>query len=183
MAIDRNRKEELLEQYKGLIQKSNAMFLTDYTGLSVKDIQKLRAEVAKAEGAYIVTKNTLFRYALEASGKPAPEELLIGQLATGFALDEAPALAKILVDYADDDEQFTVKFGIMGDTILTADQVDALARLPSKDELRAKILGLLQAPARDIAATIASSIRQVVNVVDAYAKQDDDGEAISAESA
>lgn len=170
MAIDRERKEKLVKQYIELINNSQAMFLTQYTGLSVKEIQNLRAEVSKVDGTYHVTKNTLLRYALEQTGKPAPADLLVGHLATGFALDEIPALAKVLIKFAEDAEHFTVKFGIMGDSLLTAEQIDALAKLPSKDELRAQILGMLQAPARNIAGTIAGGVRQVVNVVDAYAK-------------
>jgi large subunit ribosomal protein L10 len=180
LAIDRERKERLVEQYIEMINNSQAMFLTQYTGLSVKDIQNLRAEVSKVDGTYYVTKNTLLRHALEKSGKPAPADLLVGQLATGFALDEVPALAQVLTKFAKDAEHFTVKFGIMGDSLLTAEQIDALAKLPSKDELRAQILGMLQAPARNIAGTIASGVRQVVNVVDAYAKQEAEVETAEA---
>ena len=100
MAINKERKQRLVEQYVELLKQSEAVFLTEYTGLDVKQMQMLRAEVRKADGSYLVTKNTLFRLALEESGKPIPEDLLSGQVGTGFALSEAPSLAKALTQFA-----------------------------------------------------------------------------------
>lgn len=171
MAISKQRKEDLVAQYSELLDSSRAVFLTEYTGLDVKDMQKLRGEVRKAEGVFRVTKNTLLLHALEQSGKPAPADLLVGQLASGFALNEVPTLAKALTDFAKEVEDFTVKFGILDDKLLTAEQVEALASLPSLDELRAQILGLIGAPAQNLTSTLANSVRQIVNVLDARAKQ------------
>lgn len=176
MAISKQKKEELVAEYSELINQSKAVFLTEYTGLDVKQMQDLRSEVRKAEGSYRVTKNTLLLLALENSGKPVPADLLTGQLATGFALQEVPALAKTLIEFAKDQEQFAIKGGILGEKLLTAEQVEELAKLPSLDELRSKIIGLIQAPAINIVSTVNSSVQQVVNVLDAYAKQEGEGE-------
>ena len=176
MAISKDRKEELVDQYTELINKSNALFLTDYTGLSVKDMQQLRGELREIDAVYMVTKNTLLRNALEQTGKPFPTDHLVGQLATGFALNEAPALAKMLTKFAADSEQFAIRFGIMDDMILTTEQVEALANLPTLDELRAQLLGMIQGPARNIASVVAGGVRQVVNVLDAYAAQENDAD-------
>jgi large subunit ribosomal protein L10 len=135
--------------------------------------------VRKAEGIFRVTKNTLLLHALEEAGKPAPADLLVGQLASGFALNEAPTLAKALTDFAKEVEEFTVKFGILEDELLTAEQVKALASLPSLDELRAQIIGLIGAPAQNITSTVANGVRQVINVVDAYAQQADETETVT----
>jgi large subunit ribosomal protein L10 len=177
LAISKERKQALVDQYVELLKQSRAVFLTEYTGLDVKQMQELRSEVRKAEGAYHVTKNTLLRLALEESGRPIPEELLAGQSGTGFALNEAPSLAKVLIDFAKDQEELTIKGGILGTELLSAAEVEELASLPSLDELRAQIVGLLQTPARNIAMTFASGVRQVVNVLDAYAKLEDEAEA------
>jgi len=177
LAISKKRKDELVNQYVELLKQSRAVFLTEYTGLDVKQMQELRSEVRKVDGAYHVTKNTLLRLALEESGKPVPKDLLAGQSGAGFALSEAPSLAKVLTEFAKGQEELTIKGGILGTDILTAAQVEALANLPSLDELRAQIIGLVQAPARNIASTIAGGIRQVVNVIDAYAKSEDEAEA------
>jgi large subunit ribosomal protein L10 len=106
--------------------------------------------------------------------------LLVGQIATGFALGEVPALAKALVDYAKKDEKLKLKGGIMGDDFLSPAQIEALAALPPLDHLRAQIMGLINAPAQNLASVLAGGVRQVVNVIDAYAKKDEMAEAEAA---
>lgn len=177
MAISKERKDELVAQYIDLINQSRAVFIAEYTGLNVKDINQLRQEVRKAEGAFHVTKNTLLRHALQETDRPVPEELLTGQVATGFALSEAPTLAKALTDFAKTKENLVIKGAILGDKILTAEQVADLAKLPSRDELRAQIIGMIGTPAQNIASIVANSVRQVVNVLDAYVKKDSEPEA------
>jgi large subunit ribosomal protein L10 len=177
LAISRQRKEELTAQYVELINESRAVFLTEYTGLTVKQLEALREEVRKSGGAIHVTKNTLLINALRETGRPIPEDLLVGQIATGFALTEAPSLAKTLVDYAKKEDKLTLRGGILGAELLTPAQVQSLASLPSLDELRGQIIGLISAPARNIAGTIASGVRQIVNVLDAYAKKEEAAEA------
>ncbi len=184
MAISKARKDELVAQYVALLNESRAIFITEYTGLNVKDINQLRQDVRKAEGAFHVTKNTLLRYALEQTDRPVPKELLMGQVATGFALNEAPTLAKALTDFAKDQENLVIKGAILGSEVLTAEQVSDLAKLPSRDELRAQIIGLLSAPAQNLTSVIAGGVRQVVNVLDAYAKKEGEGEMeVAAEGA
>ena len=173
MAITKQRKEELVAQYSDLLDQSKAIILTEYSGLNVKQMQALRAQVRQADGTYYVTKNTLLRLALAESGRELPEELLVGQLATGFAMNEVPTLAKALTEFAKDQEELTIVGGLLDDEFLTAEQVKALAELPSLDELRAQIVGMLQAPARNLATVVSGSVRQVVNVLDAYAKQEE----------
>ncbi|MDJ0753123.1 MAG: 50S ribosomal protein L10 [Ardenticatenaceae bacterium] len=173
MAISRARKEELVTQYVDLLERSDAVIMTDYTGMGVKQLEELRVEVRKAEGALYVTKNTLLRVALEQVGKPVPTDLLNGQVAVGFALGEAPTLAKALADYADKEDIFEIKGGLFGDEVISKDQVESLAKMPSLDQLRGQMVGLLSAPARNLASVVASGVRQVVNVLDAYAKKDD----------
>jgi large subunit ribosomal protein L10 len=177
LAINKERKQDLVDQYIELLKQSEAIFLTDYTGLDVKQMQNLRAEVRKSDGRYLVTKNTLMRLALEGLGRPIPEDLLTGQVGAGFALSEAPSTAKALTQFAKKQDELTIKGGIMGNELLTAEQVEALASLPSMDELRAQLIGMIQGPARNIAATVAGGVRQVVNVLDAYAKSEDEAEA------
>lgn len=170
MAITKARKDELVALYAQMIEESKAIFLTEYGGMSVKELETLRARLRDADGQFFVTKNTLLRIALEQTDTPVPTDLLQGPVAAGFALGEAPTLAKALVDYAKQDEKLDLKGGIMEGRFLTHDQVEALAKLPSLDELRAQLLGVLSAPAQNIASAVANGVRQVVNVIDAYAK-------------
>lgn len=177
MAISKARKEELVAQYGGLIGESKAIFLADYTGMSVKGLEALRQKVREVDGAFYVTKKTLLKYALEQADKPVPEELMDGQLAAGFALDQIPTLAKALVDFAKTNDKLTLRGGIYGNDVLSYDQVKALAELPSLPELRARLLGLINTPAQNIVSVVASGVRQVVNVIDAYAKSEESAEA------
>ena len=173
MAISKARKDELLAQYTNLIEDSSAMFFAEYTGTSVKAMDDLRGKVYEAEGAFHVTKNTILSIALENAEYEIPADFLQGQLATGFALNEAPSLAKALVDYADKADNLVLKGGLLGENFLTPEEIEALAKLPTLDQLRGQILGLVNAPARNLASVVASGVRQVVNVVDAYAKNEE----------
>lgn len=180
MAITKARKDKLLASYTELIGQSRAIFMTDYTGMDVKSMEELRKEMRGVNGVMQVTKNTLLKLALESNDKPIPEDIFKGQIATGFALSEAPSVAKVLVDFAKKEEKLTLTGGIIGTDVLTVKQIEALANLPSLDQLRAQIIGLISAPAQGIASTIASGVRQVINVVDAYAKSEESEAAAEA---
>jgi large subunit ribosomal protein L10 len=173
LAISKARKDELLAQYGELIADSRAIFLTEYKGMSVKNISDLRDKVYEAEGTFHITKNTLLQRALQEANVEIPTDLFIGQLATGFALGEAPTLAKTLVDFAKGEEHIIIRGGFLGDKYLSAEEVETLAKLPSLEQLRAQLAGLISTPGRNIASTISSGIRQVVNVMDAYAKKEE----------
>jgi large subunit ribosomal protein L10 len=177
LAISKARKEELVAQYSELIGQSKAIFMADYTGMSVKGMEALRQKVREADGAFHVTKKTLLKYALEQAEMPVPDDFMDGQLAAGFALDQAPTLAKALVDFAKDEDTLTLRGGIFGNDVLSYDQVKALADMPSLPELRAQILGLINAPAQNIVSAVTNGVRQVVNVIDAYAKSEEAAEA------
>lgn len=174
MALTRERKEELVAQYVELLNQSRGVFLAEYSGITVQQMQQLRAEIRKVDGAFHVTKNTLLRHALDETGRSLPEDMLSGQTATGFALGEVPSLAKALADFADEVDTFKIKGGLMAGDFLTAEQVEALADLPSLDELRAQLIGIISSPARNITSTVANGVRQIMNVLDAYAKQEEE---------
>jgi large subunit ribosomal protein L10 len=177
LAITKERKEQLVAQYSELLAQSRAIILTEYSGLNVKQMQALRAKVRQVDGAYYVTKNTLLKLALAEHGRALPDEFLAGQLATGFALNEVPSLAKALTDFAKEVEDLQIVGGLLEGKLLTAEQVKDLASLPSLDELRAQIIGMIQGPARNLVGVVAGGVRQVVNVLDAYAKLEDGAEA------
>ena len=180
MAIKKERKDELVEQYRELLKDSSAIFLTQYGGMSVKEMEVLRVKIGDAQGRINVTKNTLLRIAMEESELVPPLDLLNGQVATSFALGEASTLAKVLVDQAKTNEKLKIIGGMLGNRPLTTAEVESLATLPTLDQLRAQILGLINAPAQGIVSAVTNGVRQVVNVLDAYAKKD---EGASAEAA
>lgn len=177
MAISKERRQELKNQYVDLLNESRAIFLTEYTALDVKAMEELREKVIQAGGRFHVTKNTLLKIALEETGKPVPEAFLTGQTATGFALDEVPSLAKAFVDFAKQEDSFSLKGAILDQSILSDEDIKSLADLPSLDQLRAQIIGLINAPAQNVTSAIANGVRQLINVLDAYANKDAEEEA------
>jgi large subunit ribosomal protein L10 len=169
LAITKERKEQLLQKYAELVQKSEGLILVEYRGLSMKGMDPLRGKVREASGELHVVKNTLAIRALEAAGRSAPAELFSQTTAVGFAFTDVPSVAKALTTFAKDSEFVKVKGGLLGSKLLSVQEVEALAALPPMPVVRAQLLGLLQAPASRITGAIAGSVRQVVNVVKAYA--------------
>ena len=171
MAITKKRRAELVQQYSELMKKSEALFITSYTGLPVKGIEQLRRKVRESSGEFHVVKNTLAAIAIKSAGFSVPESLLAGSTAIGFAFADVPAVAKALSDFAKDSEFVKVKGGVMGKNVLDPKQVSALASLPPLPVVRAQLLGLLNTPATRLTGTVASGVRQVVNVVKAYSEK------------
>jgi len=127
-----------------------------------------------------LVKNTLIQRAIEKAGLPAIDDLLTGPVGIGFCASNVPGVAKALTDFAKRNDSLEVKGGLMGSTLLDQAAVKSLASLPSLDVLRAQILGLINAPATQVVGAIAGSVRQVVNVVKAYAEKD--GETAAADA-
>ncbi len=169
MAITKEQKAEILRTYTELIQKSQAVVLIEYKGLNMKGIDPLRRKIREASGELHIVKNTLARLALEQSGRKVPVEFVTNSTAIGFAFTDVPAVAKALTAAAKESEFIKVKGALLGSQILNAEQVQALAELPPLPVVRAQFLGLLSAPASRLTGIIASGVRQVVNVVKAYA--------------
>lgn len=180
MAITKERKTELLNEYLELIQKSQGMILVEYRGLNMKGMDPLRRKVREAQGELHVVKNTLAQMALKQTGNPVPENMFAQTTAVAFAFGDPPAVAKALTTLAKDSEFLKVKGALLGNAVLSAKDVEALADMPPMPVLRAQLLGLLSTPATRLAGVVASGVRQVVNVVKAYADKDGSAEAPAA---
>ena len=154
MALTKERKTELVDEYRELIEKSQGMILVEYRGINMKGMDPMRRKV------------------LVELGRPAPEELFAQTTAVAFAFGDAPAVAKALTAVAKDSEFVKVKGGFLGNEVLNAKQVEALADLPPLPVLRAQLLGMISTPATRIAGALASSVRQVASVVKAYSEKD-----------
>ncbi|MCS6909150.1 MAG: 50S ribosomal protein L10 [Anaerolineales bacterium] len=172
MAITRERKAELLRDYDELIRKSQGMILFEYRGLNMKGMDPLRHKVREAQGELHVVKNTLALLALKQAGRPAPEDLFTATTAVAFAFSDPPAVAKVVTTAARESEFVKVKGALLGQNVLNAKDVEALADTPPLPVLRAQLLGLISAPASRLAGVVASGVRQVVNVVKAYADKE-----------
>jgi large subunit ribosomal protein L10 len=135
------------------------------------DISQLRKKLQEAQSEYHVTKNRLIKLALTEAELPVPEDLLKGPTATGFCFEEVPAMAKVLVDFSRESRNLVIKGGILGDRIISADEVTSLAELPPREILLAQVLGTIQGPAGGISRAIAGSIRSVLYVLKARVEQ------------
>ncbi len=172
MALTKERKQALVAQYEALLSDSQAVVITTYTGLTVAQIETLRNAVREAGGRFMVAKNTLLKRAFEAVGYPIPEEALTGSTAIAFALEDPPAVAKAIVDFAKGNDAVAVKAGFLGQQIITADEVKALASLPPLPMMRAQLLGTIMAPASQLARLLAEPGRQVAAVLKAYSEKE-----------
>jgi large subunit ribosomal protein L10 len=171
LAISREKKEQLVSWYTDLFSRSSAAILTDYRGLTMADITQLRRKLQEIQSDYRVTKNRLMKLALKEAGLPVPEDLLEGPTATGFCFEEVPAVARVLVDFSRESKILVIKGGLLGDRVISAEEVTALAELPPREVLLAQVLGTIQGPAGGVARAIASSIRSILHVLKARVEQ------------
>jgi large subunit ribosomal protein L10 len=170
-AMDRAQKQEAIEALKGVFADSGAVVVTHYLGLTVAEMTDLRGRL-RTEGATLqVVKNTLAQKALAGAAGEAGDALFTGPVAIAYAQDPVSA-AKIATQYAKDNDKFSVVGGLMGQQVLDQKAVTALASLPSLDQLRAKIIGLLNAPATKIAGVLQAPAGQLARVMNAYATKD-----------
>ena len=168
--MDRAQKTESIETLKGVFAGAGAVVVTHYLGLTVAEITDLRGRLRKEGAALKVVKNRLAQKALNGAGAGA-HDLFKGPVAIAYGPDAVSA-AKVATAYAKDNEKFTIVGGLMGDQVLDAKGVDALAKLPSLDQLRGKLVGLLQAPATKIAGVLQAPGAQLARVMNAYATKD-----------
>ena len=180
MAISKQRKQELVSIYGDVLQHTTGLVITEYRGLSVAKVTDLRNRLRDVNGAYLVTKNTLFSIALRNAGWPVPEDLLVGPVATAFADGNLPGVAKAMLAFQKDNPDFLViKGAVMGETVLTPKQLQAISELPPLDELRAQLAGLIVQPATGLVSVLNAATASVVNVLQAYVTEnsEDDTEA------
>jgi large subunit ribosomal protein L10 len=172
LAISKERKQELVGDYQDWLKRSRAVIVTEYIGLSMNDIDKLRSQIRESGGEFHVIKNTLAERAFEEAGYPVQAGYFEGSTAAGFAFEDAPALAKTMIDFARTLEFLKIKGGYLDSQSVSAQQIQALAELPPLPVLRARLLGTLLAPASKLVRTLAEPGRQLAAVVKAYADRE-----------
>lgn len=170
MAISKSRKEALVKQYQELLGQSKAIIMTSYAGLTVQEFEGLRRNIREVGGEFHVVKNTLVKLAFEGAGVPMPVKVLDGPSAIGFTSDDIPGLAKAIVDLAKDSDCVEVRGGLVEGVVYDASQFERLAELPPLPVVRAQFAGMLQIPAAHMARVVAGSVRQLVNVLQAYSE-------------
>ncbi len=177
MAISREKKKELLKGYTEALNVSEAVIITGYRGLKVSQVEQLRKKVREADGSFAIVKNTLAERALREAGIAVDSDMLIGPIGIGFCHHNVGGVAKAITDFAKQNELLTIRGGMLGNRIVDEAGVKNLANLPSLDVLRAQLLGLINAPATQLAGVVAGGVRQLVNVFNAYAEKDAEAQA------
>ena len=170
--MDRAQKADAVAELRQTFQETGVVVVTRNLGMTVAQSTSLRIRMRDAGARYKVSKNTLALIAVEGTPYANLSELLSGP--TALATSEDPvAAAKAAIDFAKTTDKFEIVGGAMGDTLLDANGVKALAELPSLDQLRATIVGLIQAPATKIARTISEPGAMLARVFGAYAAKED----------
>ena len=165
--MERAEKREIVAALHDVFAKTGVVVVAHYAGLSVAAMTKLRRDMRSAGGQVKVAKNRLVKLALEGTDAKGIADLLRGPTCIAYSVDPIAA-PKIAVKFAKANEKFVILGGTMGQTALDAQGVSSLANLPSLDELRGKLIGLMQAPASKIARTLTEPGAQLARVFGAY---------------
>jgi large subunit ribosomal protein L10 len=169
--VDRAEKKELVTTLHEVFSKTTVIVVAHNKGLTVNQVNDLRGKMALAGATVKVAKNRLARLALDGTDAAGLKDLFAGPTMVAYAKDPVSA-PKVASDFAKANEKFVILGGALGKTVMDAAAVKALADLPSIDQLRAKIVGLIQAPATRIAGVLQAPAGQLARVVNAYATKD-----------
>ena len=170
MAFTKDEKTEIMSEYENWLAKSQAVFLIEYSKMTMKEVDAIRAKAREVGGEMHVVKNTLFSLVMDKLGIDGKQYLTQTTL-VGFAYNDAPGLAKVVTD-ATKSEVFKVKGGLLGKNGITADDIKSLSTLPPLPVVRAQLLGLFSTPATRLVRTINEPARGIASVVRAYSEQE-----------
>ncbi len=168
MAFSKQQKNVMIKSYKEWLNQSQAVFVLEYTKMSMKEVDSLRGKVRDAGGQLHVVKNTLMSIVLDQA--KIEHATLEGTSLMGFAINDVPAVAKVFLDVTKNSEVYKLKGGYMDGSEVSIDNIKILAELPPLPVLRATLLGLLQAPAGKLVRTINEPARSLAYVFKAYSQ-------------
>jgi large subunit ribosomal protein L10 len=169
-SVDRAEKSQLVDTLATVFQDTGVIVVAHYSGLTVAQMTALRAKMREAGGGVRVAKNRLVKLALKGTDAESISDLFEGPTVVAFSKDPVAA-AKVAVDFAKVNDKLVIRGGVMGPTALDAEGVKALATLPSLDELRGKLVGLIASPATRVAQVLNAPAAQLARVLSAYAEK------------
>jgi large subunit ribosomal protein L10 len=164
-------KAQVIEQAKEWYSKSSGVIFADYRGLSVKQMQGLRADLRKKGAEIHVVKNTLFRAAVGEDVNTLPAEFHNGTTAYAYIFDDEAGCAKALLDFAKSSKKLVVKGGLFGGKAMSADQVKSLSELPPRDVLISQVIGTIAAPLSNLVGTVEALYAEPIRTIGAVADQ------------
>jgi large subunit ribosomal protein L10 len=170
--MNRTEKAETVESLKGLLSTAGVVVVSRYSGLTVAEMTALRVRLREAGAGLKVVKNRLLKIAIDGTPMAAGASMFTGPTAIAFSADPVAA-TKVAAAYAKEKDKFVIIGGLMGDAVLDEKGVKTLAELPSLDQLRGKIIGLIHAPATKVAGVLQAPAGQLARVIGAYAAKED----------
>ncbi len=170
--MDRAEKREFVTGLNEVFKSTGSVVVAHYAGLTVANMNDLRSKMRAAGGTVKVAKNRLAVIALQGTDSAEMQKLFKGQTLVAYA-DDPVAAPKVASDFAKANDKLVILGGAMGATALDADGVKALATMPSLDELRARIVGMINTPATRIAAVVKAPAGNVARVIGAYARKEE----------
>jgi len=170
--VERSEKEQLVTSLHETLKKAELVVITQQSGLTVAEVTNLRRQMRQAGAGFKVTKNRLARLALEGTKFEGLKSMFTGATAIAYSADPIAA-AKVAVTYANSNNKLKIVGGAMAGQVLDPNGIKALATLPSLDQLRAKIIGILVTPATRIATVLQAPGSQLARVLKAYASKGD----------
>lgn len=168
----REKKEQIVQQLSEMLAESEIIIATDYRGLRVSELSELRQQLRDSGIRYRVVKNTLATFAAANAGRPQLTQLLAGPTALAFGHDDAVQLAKILADYQKTAATpLKIKGALLGSRVLSPQEIAALAALPPRQVLTARLMGTLQGPVAALHNVLAANLRNLVWILQAKIQQ------------
>jgi large subunit ribosomal protein L10 len=178
------KKKETVKELNHLFQDSQVLIFTDYRGLTVSDITSLRRQLREKGVEYHVTKNTLTELAATRSGMDQMTPMLDGPTAIAFVKDDIPGAAKVLTDFVRTSRILQIRGGLMGKSVISADQVNDLTKILSREQYLSQLLGAMRGPIQSFANVLNAPLQSFVNVLNARLDQmKEEGGGSTAETA
>jgi large subunit ribosomal protein L10 len=172
----KQKKEQMIDELTDRLSRCTIAIATDYRGLTAKEMVQLRRRLTAMGVEYRVIKNTLTRFAADKADRKQLEPFLIGPVAIAFGFDDVVKPAQVLREHIRAvSSQLQIKGGILGDKLLTAEDIVALATMPSREVLLAMLVGQLQAPIQALHNVLSAPLRGFLNVIQARANQVEGG--------
>ena len=171
MAITKAKKDTLITGYVEKLRRCQAVIVTEYRGLTVKQLETLRRDLRGCQGELIVSKNTLLLKALAEVGLAAPKSLMKGPTAVALCYGEFAAPSKLLVKFAKDSKVLVLRGGVMGQSAFDEAGVQALTDMPGREQLRGQVVGMLQGPLVGLVNVLSGPMRGFLTVLNARIQQ------------
>ena len=166
------KKAEIIEQLTELLSRNKFIIATEYRGLSVSEMSRLRRQLREVNSEFRVVKNTLAKFAAEKAGKPGLSQYLQGPIALAFCQGDATQLSKTLTNYARASKTaLSIKGGILEVRVLSPQEIFILATLPPIDVMRARLLGVLQGPIYSLHNVLSANLRALSALLNARIQQ------------